>query len=177
MTVSFVVATSRDRVIGRGGELPWRLPRDLKQFRALTWGKPIVMGRKTHESLGRPLPGRTNIVLTRRPGYEAPGCVVVDSMDAALDQARATEADEVMVVGGGEVYREFLPLCSKVHLTLVEGDFEGDTFFPVDLLGSSEWRTVHDEAWEADEKNPYAARYLVLRRVGSPSPIDTSCSD
>lgn len=164
MDVSFVVAMSRGRVIGRGGELPWRLPRDLKHFRALTWGKPIVMGRKTHESLGRPLPGRTNIILTRRPGFEAPGCWVVDSMDAALDQARAAGADELMVVGGGQVYRDFLPLCSKIHLTLVEGDFEGDTFFPVDLLSADEWRAVHEESWEADERNPHDARYLVLER-------------
>ncbi len=176
MVVSFVVAMSRDRVIGRGGRLPWRLPRDLKHFRALTWGKPIVMGRKTHESLGRPLPGRTNIILTRQPGFTASGCVVVGTIGEALDQARATGADEVMVVGGGEVYRDFLPLCSKVHLTLVEGDFEGDAFFPVDLVNSSEWRTIHDEPWEADESNPHKARYLVLERVGSPRPIDTSCS-
>jgi len=168
MDVSFVVAMSRDRVIGRGGELPWRLPRDLKHFRELTWGKPIVMGRKTHESLGRPLPGRTNIILTRRPAFPAPGCMVVGSIDEALDQARATGSDEVMIVGGGEVYRDFLPLCSKVHLTLVEGDFEGDTFFPVDLLGSVEWRTAHEERWEADERNPHDARYLVLKRVGAP---------
>ncbi|APW59367.1 dihydrofolate reductase [Paludisphaera borealis] len=168
MDVSFVVAMSRDRVIGRRGELPWRLPRDLKHFRKLTWGKPIVMGRKTHESLGRPLPGRTNIILTRRPGLAAPGCVVVGSIDEALDQARATDADEVMIVGGGEMYRDVLPLCSKVHLTLVEGDFEGDTFFPVDLLGSPDWRTVHEERWEADAKNPHDARYLVLTRVVSP---------
>ncbi|MDR3618854.1 MAG: dihydrofolate reductase [Paludisphaera borealis] len=167
MDVSFVVAMSRDRVIGRRGELPWRLPRDLKHFRELTWGKPIVMGRKTHESLGRPLPGRTNIILTHRPGFAAPGCVVVGSIDEALDQARATDADEVMIVGGGEVYRDVLPLCSKVHLTLVEGDFEGDTFFPVDLLGSADWRTVREERWEADERNPYDARYLVLTRARS----------
>lgn len=167
MDVSFVVAMSRDRVIGRGGELPWRLPRDLKHFRELTWGKPIIMGRKTHESLGRPLPGRTNIVLTRRPGFQAPGCVVVGSIDEALKEARATAADEAMVIGGGEVYREFLPLCSKVHLTLVEGDFEGDTFFPADLLDSPEWRTVHEVRWEADAKNPRDARYLVLTREGA----------
>jgi dihydrofolate reductase len=164
INVSFVVAMAQDRVIGRGGELPWRLPRDLKHFRAITWGKPIVMGRKTHESLGRPLPGRTNIILTRRPGFEAPGCVVVGSIGEALDHARATGGDELMVVGGGEVYRDFLPTCSKVHLTLVEGDFQGDTFFPVDLLGSSDWRTVHEEVWEADEKNPHDSRYLVLKR-------------
>ena len=121
------------------------------------------------ESLGRPLPGRTNIVLTRRPDFEALGCVVVGSIDAALDQARATGADEVMVVGGGEVYREFLPLCSKIHLTLVEGDFEGDAFFPIDPLGSSDWRTIHDEPWEADERNPHEARYLVLERRAAPS--------
>jgi dihydrofolate reductase len=174
MDVSFVVAMSRGRVIGRGGELPWRLPRDLMNFRALTWGKPIVMGRKTHESLGRPLPGRTNIVMTRRPDYEAPGCEVVGSMHEALDQARAASADEVMVVGGGEVFREFLPLCSRIHLTLVEGEFEGDAYFPVDLLDSPEWRIVEEERWEADEKNPHDARYLVLERAGPAGQKSTS---
>jgi len=166
MDVSFVVAMSLDRIIGRDGELPWRLPRDLKHFRELTWGKPIVMGRKTHESLGRPLPGRTNIILSRRPGFHAEGCLVAGSVDEALGQARATAADEAMVVGGGEVYRAFLPSCSRIYLTLVEGDFEGDTRFPFDVLHSPEWEVVREERWDADERNPHDARYLVLERRG-----------
>lgn len=166
MDVTFVVAMSRDRVIGAGGEIPWRLPRDLKQFRALTWGRPIVMGRKTHESIGRPLPGRTNIILTRRTDFLAPGCLVAGSVAEAMDQARAAGAEELMVVGGGEVYRAFLPIVSKIHLTLVEGAFEGDAHFPVDPLASDEWRNVHEERWDADARNPHDARYLVLTRGG-----------
>jgi dihydrofolate reductase len=169
MKVSFVVAMSRDRVIGRDGELPWRLPRDLKHFRELTWGKPIVMGRKTHESLGRPLPGRTNIILSRRPDFQADGCLIAHSTGEALEQARATAAAEAMVVGGGEVYRAFLPDCSRIHLTLVEGDFEGETRFPFDVLRSLDWEIVRDERWDADERNPHDARYLVLERRGGRS--------
>lgn len=165
MKVSFVVAMSRAGVIGREGGLPWRLPRDLKHFRGLTWGKPIIMGRKTHESIGRPLPGRTNIVLTHRADYRAEGCRVVGSVDEALDQARATGADDAMIVGGAAVYRAFLSRCDVIYLTLVEGDFEGDVVFPIDPLSSPNWRIAHEERWPADEANPHDARYVVLERA------------
>lgn len=165
MKVSFVVAMSRAGVIGREGGLPWRLPRDLKHFRKLTWGKPIIMGRKTHESIGRPLPGRTNIVLTHQSDYRAEGCRVVGSVAEALHQARSTGADEAMVIGGAGVYRAFLSRCDAIHLTLVEGDFEGDVSFPVDPLDSPDWRITHEERWPADEANPHDARYLVLQRA------------
>src|SRR4051794_14963655 len=102
---------TRDGLIGREGKLPWHLPRDLKHFRQLTWGKPIIMGRRTHESIGKPLPGRTNIVLTRREGYHADGCLVAHTADAAITLAAATGATEAMIIGGGEIYREFLPRC------------------------------------------------------------------
>lgn len=163
--VSFVVAMSRSGLIGREGGLPWRLPRDLKHFRGLTWGKPIIMGRKTHESIGRPLPGRTNIVLTRRADYEAEGCRVAGSVAEALDQARSTGAEEAMVIGGAEVYRALLSHCETMYLTLVEGDFEGDVFFPGKPLDSPDWRIAHEESWPADEANPHDARYAVLERA------------
>jgi dihydrofolate reductase len=166
MDVSFVVAMTRDRVIGRDGALPWRLPRDLKHFRSLTWGKPMVMGRKTHESLGRALPGRLNIVLSRGEFPHPPEIQVARSIEEALDQARATGTDEVMVIGGGQVYEAFRPLCTRIHLTLVEGDFAGDTYFPFDPL---DWRTVHQERWDADDANPLDASYLVLERRGGES--------
>lgn len=165
MRVSFVVAMSRSKLIGREGGLPWRLSRDLKHFRQLTWGKPIIMGRKTHESLGRPLPGRTNIVLTHQADYQAEGCLVVHSVDEALDQARSTGTDEAMIIGGAEVYREFLTRCDAIYLTLVEGEFEGDVFFPLDPLNSPDWRIAREERWPADEANPHDARYLVLERA------------
>jgi len=160
--LALIVAMSRDGLIGRERALPWRLPRDLKHFRRLTWGKPIIMGRKTHEALGRLLPGRTNIVLTRRVDYHAAGCLVAHDRAEALARAEATGAAEAMIIGGSEVYREFLPLDPTIHLTLVEGRFERDVFFPEQVLNSSEWEVVHRETWPADASNPHDASYLVL---------------
>ena len=162
--VSFVVAMSRDRLIGRDGALPWRLPRDLKHFRKLTWGKPIVMGRKTYESIGRPLPGRRNIVLSRGQVVAPPEVLVARSAEEALDLARREGAAEAMIVGGGQVYEAFLDRCRTIHLTVVEGPFEGDTFFPFDPLASSDWRRVREERWEADADNAFNATYVVLER-------------
>lgn len=164
MNFSLVVAMSRDGLIGRDGALPWRLPRDLTHFKALTWGKPILMGRKTHESLGRPLPGRTNIVLTRRAGYLAEGCRVTHDRDEAIRVAAETGADEAMIIGGSEVFRAFLPLTTRIHLTLVEGRFEGDVFFPEPVMDSPGWRVIHEDVWTPDERNAHEARYLILNR-------------
>ena len=163
MNLALVVAMSRDGLIGRDGALPWRLPRDLKNFRKLTWGKPIIMGRKTHEALGRPLPGRTNIVLTRRLDYQAEGCLVAHDRAETLILAESTGAAEAMIIGGSGVYREFLPLEPTIHLTLVEGHFEGDVFFPAPLLNSPDWKMIHEEEWPADAENPHDARYLIMR--------------
>jgi dihydrofolate reductase len=169
MLISLVVAMSRQGVIGKDGKLPWHLPRDLKRFREVTWGKPIVMGRKTHESIGRPLPGRTNLVLTHRPDFTAEGCQVVHTPDEALEAASALGATELMIVGGRRVYEAFLPICRTVHLTLVEGAFDGDAFFPIDILASPEWEVVREEAWPADARNPFDATYFVLCRRGRAS--------
>ncbi len=164
MIVSAIAAIGEGGVIGQGGKLPWHLPADLKRFRAITWGKPIIMGRKTFESLGRPLPGRTNIVLTRSLAYQASGCTVVDSLDEALTQARLSGAEEVLVIGGSEVFRQFMPMCEKVYLTIVEGDFEGDVFFPMALVDSSDWEVIHEENCPADTRNLFASRYRILER-------------
>lgn len=163
MKLALVVAMSRDGLIGREGALPWTLPRDLKHFRKLTWGKPIIMGRKTHEALGRPLPGRTNIVLTRRLEYRAAGCLVAHDRAEALRLACEIGADEAMIIGGSEVYREFLPLVSTIHLTLVEGHFEGDVFFPASILSSPDWKVIQEERWPADAVNLHDAAYLILK--------------
>jgi len=170
MDVSFVVAMSRDLVIGRDGALPWRLPRDLKHFRKLTWGKPIVMGRKTYESLGRALPGRLNIVLSRGAFPHVAEVRAARSVEDAMEHARAVGADEVMVIGGGQVYEAFRPLCSRIHLTRVEGDFQGDTYFPFDPAADSGWRIVHEERWEADVENLHDATYLVLEPTPAEPP-------
>ena len=138
MIVSAIAAIGKNGVIGREGKLPGHLPDDLKRFRAITWGKPIIMGRKTHESLGRALPGRTNIVLTRTTGVSCDRL----SWSRILRTRRCpwqrrAEAEEVLVIGGSEVFRQFMPWCEKVYLTIVEGEFEGDAFFPADLAGLS----------------------------------------
>lgn len=171
MDVSAIVAMTKGRVIGREGRLPWRLPRDLKHFRRLTMGKPIIMGRKTYESLQRPLPGRRNIVLSTRSIATPPEVLVAHSVQEALEMARGEAAGEAMVIGGGQVYGAFLDLCRTIHLTLVDGDDEGDTFFPFDPLESPDWRPVHEEHWPADADNPRDARYIELERRHEPAMI------
>jgi dihydrofolate reductase len=161
--LALIVAMSRDGLIGREGALPWKLPRDLKHFRRLTWGKPIIMGRRTHEAIGRPLPGRTNIVLTRQADVRAEGCLIARDRTHALALAEATGSPEAFIIGGSQVYEAFLPLEPTIHLTLVEGQFEGDVFFPVSVLGSPRWEVIHEERWPADARNPHDATYLVLR--------------
>ena len=156
MRVSLVVAMSADRLIGQGGGLPWRLPADLRHFKSITMGKPILMGRKTHESIGKPLPGRENIVLTRDRSFRAEGCRVVHSIEEALAAAGAN--DELMVIGGAEIYRAFLDRADRMYMTLVEGEFRGDTHFPP--YDEQAWKEVERESHEADEKNPYAFTFL-----------------
>jgi dihydrofolate reductase len=163
--LALVVAMTREGLIGREGALPWRLPRDLKHFRRLTWGKPIIMGRKTHEALGRPLPGRTNIVLTRQLDVVARGCLMARDRTQAIELAQAGGCHEAMIIGGSQVYEAFLPLEPTIHLTLVEGAFEGDVYFPAAVLGSPKWTVIHEERWPADAENPHDARYLVLEPV------------
>lgn len=126
MILSIIVAMSENRVIGREGKLPWNLPEDLKRFRKLTLGHPVIMGRKTHESIGRLLPGRTNIILTQQKNYQVPGARVVDSLEKALTEL----SDEVFILGGGEIYKQFLPRADRIYLTLVHTHIEGDVIFP-----------------------------------------------
>ena len=161
MTLSIVVAMARNRVIGRDNDLPWRLPEDLKRFKALTMGKPMVMGRKTFESIGRPLPGRTTIVVSRQAGLQIPGCVVVDSIDAAIRAADG--APEIMRVGGAQLYSEALPRVTRIYLTRIHADVEGDTLFP--LLDPAEWRETVVGTHAADERHAYAFTYVNLERV------------
>lgn len=160
MKISLVVAMDRNRLIGNDGELPWRLPADLKQFKALTMGKPIIMGRRTHESIGRPLPGRHNIVLTRQRQYSAPGCTVAHSIPQALEAAG--EADEAMVIGGSAIYRQFLALAGRIYLTLIDAAFSGDTYFPE--FDWEEWNIISEEERQPDARNPHPFRLLILER-------------
>ena len=167
MIISAIAAVSEDGVIGYQGKLPWSLPADLKRFRATTWGKPIIMGRKTHESLGKVLPGRVNIVLTRDSGLQARDCLVARNPDEALRLAMREGAEEAVVIGGSEVFGDFLPRCSKLYLTVVEGEFEGDAYFPMRLVEPLEWEIIHEEFWPIDERNRHPARYRVLQRRNS----------
>jgi dihydrofolate reductase len=132
--ISLIVAASTNNVIGAKGELPWRLSGDLKRFKAQTMGKPIVMGRLTYESIGRALPGRQNIVITRQADFEAEGCDVVQSVDAAIEAAG--DAEEIMVIGGSHIYQAFLPVADRIYLTRVQADIDGDTFLPDINAGS-----------------------------------------
>lgn len=160
---------SREGLIGDGRGMPWHLPSDLKRFRKLTLGKPIIMGRKTFETLGRPLDRRANIVLTRDQGYHAEGCLVAhsipDALWAAMERSPSDEAAEVMVIGGGEVYRRTIGLCDRVYQTIVEGDFEGTTYFPIERLSGPDWRLVREESFQADELNPHPHVFRVLERA------------
>jgi dihydrofolate reductase len=158
-TVSIIVAAASDGTIGRSGGIPWHLPADLARFKRLTMGHPIVMGRKTHESIGRALPGRRNIVITRQRDYRAEKCEVVGSLDEAL--ARAGDG-EVFVIGGAEVYREALPRASRIYLTRVEGEFQADRFFPG--IGGK-WREVERVPGTLDERNRHAHSFVTLERA------------
>ena len=158
--ISLIVAASENHVIGRDGELPWRLSDDLKRFKAVTMGKPIVMGRKTWESIGRPLPGRQNIVITRQPGYLAEGCDVVTTVDQAV--AVAGEAAEIMVIGGSEIYALFLPAAERLYLTRVHAEVEGDAFFP---SPGDDWRLVSNTPHAADENNEFDVSFRVYERA------------
>lgn len=147
-------------MIGKDGTLPWRLPDDMKRVRALTVGKPLIMGRRTYDSIGRPLPDRTNIVMTRDPSFHAEGVQVARSKAEAL--ALAADASEVIVFGGAEIFRMFLPDVDRIYLTRVDATVEGDTFFD---MGTDEWRVVEQERHEADARHAHAFDLLTLDRV------------
>jgi dihydrofolate reductase len=158
--VSIIVATDERGAIGRDGGLPWRLPDDLKRFKTLTMGKPIVMGRKTWDSIGKPLPGRHNIVITRQAGFEVPGVTVVASLDDALTVAG--DVPEVCIIGGAEIYRLALPRTDLIHLTRVHAVVDADTYFPE--LGADEWEELLIEKHAADARHTYAYSCVELRR-------------
>lgn len=159
--ISLIAALDKNRVIGnRDNKLPWYLPADLKRFKSITLGKPIIMGRKTRESIGRPLPERTNIVITRKENYDAPGCVVVHSPEEAIKAAG--DAPEVMVIGGAEIFAQFMPLASRMYFTLIDGEFDGNVYFPE--WNPKEWRETFRETHDADEKNPHAYTFVVMER-------------
>lgn len=159
--IRLVVAVAENGVIGKDNTLIWHLPADLKRFKEVTLGFPIVMGRKTFESIGRPLPGRRNIVITRDASYTREGIETVPSPEAAL--ATCAQEERVSVIGGGEIYRMFMPLAHELYITRVHAPFEGDTYFPE--IGP-EWEKISDEFYAADEKNKYPFSFEIFRKKG-----------
>ncbi len=164
--LTIIVAAAENGVIGRDNDMPWRLSTDLKRFKALTLGKPIVMGRRTWDSIGRPLPGRTSIVVSRDPGFRAEGAETAASLEEGIALGRrlaeAAGVDEVYIGGGGKIYAQALPLAQRVRLTRVLASIEGDTHFPA--LDPAEWRLVASEDVPAGEKDSHATRYMVYER-------------
>ncbi|MBL6959275.1 MAG: dihydrofolate reductase [Rhodospirillales bacterium] len=160
--VSLIVAVAENGVIGTAGDLPWRLPEDLKRFKALTMGKPIVMGRKTYDSIGRPLPGRTNIVITRDSTLTIDGAVVVASLQDALAVGAAENPAEIMVIGGGEIYALALPLAGRLYLTEVRAVVEGDAVFPE--IDRSQWAETAREDGPVAEGDGPAYSFVTLHR-------------
>ena len=163
--ISIIVAASTNNVIGMQGALPWKISDDLKRFKALTMGKPIVMGRLTWESIGRPLPGRQNIVVTRQSDLSADGCDVVASPTAAL--AAAGDAEDIMVIGGSQIYDLFLPKAGRLYLTRVHIDVEGDAFFPD--IAEDIWKIVDLEEHAATELNQFSFEFRTYERIDCPA--------
>ncbi|WP_018692978.1 type 3 dihydrofolate reductase [Algicola sagamiensis] len=162
MKISLIVAMDENRVIGLDNQMPWHLPADLKHFKSVTMGKPIVMGRKTFESIGRPLPGRENVVLTRSQDYQPEGVTVCHSKDELLSRLQSYE--EVMIIGGGNIYQQFLQEAETLYLTQIHASFNGDTFFP-DYTAVGNWVVNAREDYERDEKNTHDYSFLELSRT------------
>lgn len=158
--ISGIVAVGQNQVIGKDNRLPWHLPADLKHFKNVTMGRPILMGRKTYESIGKPLPGRCNVIITSDETYQAPGCVIANSISMALTSVSYSE--EVFVIGGAGLFQQMLPQIERLYLTIIHHQFDGDTFFPP--LDWSEWKEDEHEDHKPDKENKYSYSFLTLVR-------------
>jgi dihydrofolate reductase len=161
MTISLIAAMTCNRVIGYQNRMPWHLPADLQHFKALTLGKPLIMGRKTFESIGKPLPNRQNIVLTRGLGDINSGVTIAHTLEQALTLAKPKT--EIMIIGGSELFQQALPLASRMYLTLIDTELEGDTFFPE--WNPAEWREIEHEDHAPDDKNLYRYSFIMLENI------------
>ncbi len=159
MIISMIAAMADNRIIGKDNQMPWHLPADFVWFKRCTMGKPVVMGRKTYESIGRPLPGRLNIVISRDASLSIEGVTTVTSIEQALEVAG--EVEEVMIIGGGAIYAACLPMANKLYVTHIEAEIDGDTQFPD---WGTEFKETYSEAYQADEKNAYNMRFTVLEQ-------------
>ncbi len=164
MKISVIAAMSENRVIGRDGALPWHLPADLARFKSITTGHTVLMGRKTFESVGQPLPNRRTIVITRNNDYQGAGVVIAHSLDEALDHA--AREDEIFILGGEAVYRIALPRADRLYLTIVHATIQGDTHFPP--FDPDQWKLVEDERHEADDRHAYAFSFRRYERTSTP---------
>ena len=160
--LSLIVAASENNAIGKNNELLWHLPADMKFFKNTTWALPVIMGRKTYEALGKPLGGRYNIVISSNPAFNAPGAEIVNTLPAAIKAAEIMQAKEIMIIGGGAIYKEALPIANRVYLTRVHAIIEGDTFFPE--LDKSEWKLISNHSVSKDEKNAYDMSFEVWEK-------------
>ncbi|MEW9798466.1 type 3 dihydrofolate reductase [Alteromonas sp. CYL-A6] len=165
MKIAMIAAMADNRVIGKDNGMPWHLPADLKHFKQVTLGKPVIMGRKTYESIGKALPGRTNIVISRSTDFRPADAHIVASPDEALifAQQHCSDADEIMVIGGGAIYQAMLNRAERLYLTFIDATIDGDTQFP-DYTTVAQWQEVSSEQRDADDKNPYACRFVTLQR-------------
>jgi dihydrofolate reductase len=167
VVISLIAAASENSVIGKDNKLPWHLPTDMKYFKNITWGMPVIMGRKSFEALGKPLRGRSNIVITRNKNWSADGVKTVQSIDQAINLASQTDAKEIYIIGGGEIFQAAIPSADRIYLTLVHENFEGDAFFPE--IKHEEWKLTSNRDCDPDEKNAYALSFQVWERK-TPSP-------
>lgn len=163
MIKSIMVARSDNHVIGKNNQLPWRMPADLRYFKQTTMGHYCIMGRKTFESVDNPLPGRTNVIITRQPEYHAEDCLVVHDLDEAFRQGEAQAQAEIFVLGGAEIYKQALDVVDRIYLTEIKTTVDGDTFFPP--IDSMQWKETKREEHSADEKNPYDYAFVVLEKM------------
>lgn len=162
MIISLIVAASANNAIGKNNQLLWHLPNDLKFFKNTTWAMVVIMGRKTYESVDRPLPGRVNIVITRQDGWSAAGVIVAKDLQDALKKADETNCKEAFVIGGGEIYKWAMPVADKIYLTRVHAELEGDTFFPV--IDETKWELILNEDFDKDEKHQYNYSFQVWKK-------------
>jgi len=161
MKIAIIAALDQNQLIGKQNKLPWHLPRDLQYFKKITMNKPVIMGRKTYESIGRLLPGRENIIITRNKDYHVPGAKIFYSLESACKNLE--NFNEIMIIGGTQIFASALPLAHRLYLTYIHGEFEGDCYFP--SINHSHWQKTEQRFCEADEKNPYDCDFVVLDRI------------
>ena len=162
--IAMIAAMAKNRIIGADNAMPWHLPADLKHFKSVTLGKPVVMGRKTYESIGKALPGRHNIVISRQIDYQLEDADVVTTIEEGLALAKTNDVEEIMIIGGGTLYDAMLPHADRLYLTFIDLDVEGDTRFP-DYQTDFQWQSVSEESHSADEKNPHNYTFVCLDKI------------